>query len=270
MIRARRRAPRAAAAAVLALLAALGSCAPPPPAAPLDSGVLRARYFDQLVARERLAGSLAAEIALHPVLAGRHLPGVLATLSLAAPDRSRLRVFSPGGTLADAVGRAGVVRVWLPSSRQRADVTECADSVGLGDLPELVVRSFAALWRPADGESLSAAGAGSDRSFGWTERGRAIRVAVANSGLPDTVTLAVPNGRVSIVYADWMEVEGAQLARQIRVSHDSAEVHLRCDVSRVHVRAAPDSSEFSDPGPHQLAIERRCDLSRLLGVEKKP
>ena len=133
-----------------------------------------------------------------------------------------------------------------------------------------MVRGVTALWRPPAGATLESGAPGGARHFEWNERGRAIRVAMTSEGLPDTVTLAVPGGTVRILYPDWLSAEGTAMPREIRVTHVEARARLRCSVSRLRARAAADSSEFADPGPAGVTLERRCDLARLLGEKGSP
>jgi hypothetical protein len=254
---------RRVAAATLAL--AIASCAPPPKPAPIDARALRSLYLDELGTRESAARALEAQVSLWPVIGERRLPGALASLKLAAPDRCRLHVSSPGGTVLDAVGAGGEVLAWLPGARTLADMTSCADSAGITDLPALVVRTAAALWRPASLDSLlhpassEAAGA-----LEWREAGRTIRVSITREGLPDTVFLSSGSGTVRITYLEWLRTGSVRLPGEFRVSADSARATLRCVVSRVSLRPQPDSSAFRAPGPAGADREPGCELWRVL------
>jgi hypothetical protein len=258
-----------AALALTALALDLAGCAPPPKPAPLDAGALRSRYLEALSAREGAARALEAELSLWPVLGERRLPGTLASLKLAAPDRCRLRVASPGGTLLDAVGSGAELDAWLPGTRTLAEMTACAESAGITDLPALVVRTAAALWRPADGNSARTA-ADPPNTLEWSEGGRSIRVRMSSEGLPDTVTLSRAGGMVQIAYLDWMSARGTRLPREFRVTADSARAMLRCQVSRVRLRAVADSADFRTPGPPDAAREAGCELWRMLVTGDQP
>ena len=265
------RTDRRAAALALALALGMAGCAPPPRPMPLDAGALRSRYLEELGTRESAARSLEAQLSLWTVLGERRLPGVLASLKLAAPDRCRLRVASPGGTLLDAVGSGSEVEAWLPGGRTLAEMTACADSAGIPDLPALVVRTAAALWRPVAPDSARAAAAvDPPNTLEWSESGRSIRVLMTSHGLPDTVTLSRPGGTVRIAYLAWMRSGNTRLPREFRVTADSAHAMLRCEVSRVRLRAAPDSSDFRTPGPPDAAREPGCELWHLLVMGDSP
>jgi hypothetical protein len=252
-----------ATAAALAL--AVASCAPPPQPAPLNAGALRSSYLDQLGARERAARALDAQVSLWPVVGDRHLPGALASLMLAAPDRCRLHVGSPGGTVLDAVGAGGEVLAWLPGEQTLAEMTSCADSAGITDLPALVVRTAAALWRPASLDSLLyPAVADPAEALEWREAGRTIRVRITREGLPDTVFVSSGSGTVRITYVEWLRSGSVRLPGEFRVSADSARATLRCVVSRVRLRSQPDSSAFRAPGPAGADREPGCELWRVL------
>lgn len=253
-------------AAALAFAIVSGSCAPPPPA-PLDAASIRSRYDRALEARARAARSLEAELALWPALAGRRLPGALATLMIAAPDRCRLRVQSPGGTVLEAIGAGDSLRLWLPGERRVADLTACADSAALGDLPGLVVRIAAALWSAPEAASAPLVSEGGVTRLAWSEGDRRVRVSLTREGVPDTVAIASERGAgIHIVYSEWMRSGDVSLPREFRVTEDGARGSLRCRVSRLRVRSAAESSWFAGPGPRGASREAGCDAWRSLGV----
>ena len=194
------------------------------------------------------------------------MPGALAELTLAAPDRCRLRVSSPGGTLLDAVGSGQVLRAWLPSDKTLADLTACADSAGVRDLPELAVRTAAALWRPADWNAVRRVPAsGASSWLEWADAERTIRLRVTSEGLPDTVVVRGADGAaVTITYLEWMRAGSAQLPRELRVTSADARSELRCRVSRMRIRAVADSSLFAGPGPRDAAPEDGCELWHMM------
>lgn len=271
-----RAAPRAfagtlAAAALLALVAP--GCAPPPHPAAIEAGTLRARYLEALDRRERVARSIEAQVELRAELGGRQFPGALATLDIAAPDRCRLRVAEPGGTALDAVGAGARLWAWLPGSRSLEDLTTCADSAALADLPALVVRGAAALWRPvadsAAGDGEGAAAGAAARELRWREGDRSLRVSFSADGLPDTVTLARDRSMVRIVYGEWTKAGAAQLPREYVLSSSNG-ARIRCRVSRLHLRSAADSTKFAVPGPRGATPATDCELWRLLANGGEP
>jgi YD repeat-containing protein len=254
---------RSAALAMLAVALVAAGCAHAPTAPPLDSHSVRERYGAALKRREAGALALEAEAALWLENdRGRKLPGVLAEIELAAPDRLRIRVRAPLGTLLDVSGQGEEIVAWLPARGAACELAASGDSLGFAHPVALAACIFAALWHPPAEIWSPASWSGREVDLSWREGGRGLRLRVDRDGLPTTVEIRdEEGGTVRVEYDAWARRGHARWPGRIRVEDAGTHRGLVCRIERVRLRPSIEASRFTVRIPGSA---RRLEYRALL------
>lgn len=237
MRRARRALPLAAALAAL-----LASCAPPPRPAPMVDQ-LETRYRAERARRAERLSALTADVTVR--VDGRatgRLPGLPATLLLAAPDRARLRVLAFFGTAADVCARGDSVFAWVPSERLALALGGAGETLGIAPPTQLLALGIGAAWDPPAAAWRAAVRDSAGLRLAWTERGDSLGMVVDDDGRPDEARLSRDGRSVTVRYAGWTRTGGAEWPDRIELEDGSgwARVRIAVELLRVADRAGED------------------------------
>jgi hypothetical protein len=258
-------------AVVVLVFPLLAGCGVRPAPAPLDANVVRERYTAGLSAR--LTGAAAIEsrasLWLETARDGRW-PGVLADLRLAGPDRLRLVVRSPLGTLLDLAGSGERVHVALPRRHAWGEFDSARDPLGIGRPVALAVRAAIAGWAPPGAAWDSASQVPGARRVRWSEDSLRVDVRVGPDGLPleaDVTDAAGAN--VQIVYESWRRALGTRWPESVRIEGDAGRNRLRCRIEGWRRFAPGDSARLAPAEPRGERIDS-AHLLRWLSTMAEP
>ncbi|MCC6347975.1 MAG: hypothetical protein IT347_00060 [Candidatus Eisenbacteria bacterium] len=244
--RVRRRAFAALALAAAAPLAGLlGSCAPPVRPVPAVDD-MAARYDESRVRREQALQALTADLLVR--VDGRatgRLPGLPATLALAAPDRARLRVGALFGTAVDVCAQGDSVIAWLPSERTALALAGARESLGIAPPVGLLARSFGATWNPPREAWREASPESAGLRLKWREGSDSLELLIDRDSRPARVRLAGESGSVSVRYSGWERVAGTEWPGQLEIGDGTGWARVRLGVDAVHVAERADDGWFA-------------------------
>ncbi len=266
------RSPRLRASAAAAALAAgvlFAACAPPPRPAPAVD-VLEARYRAARDLREERLRALTADILVR--VDGRatgRLPGLPATLALAAPDRARLRVLAFFGTAADVCARGDSVWAWVPSQRLAVSLAGAGETLGVAPPAELLARSLGATWDPPPAAWRVATADSAGLRLGWRARGDSLAMIVDRDGRPAEVTLSGTAGTVSVRYTGWTREAGTEWPERFEIEDATGWARVRIAVEQLRIADRPGDDWFTLRVPDDA---RRLDwegLREWLGRRKE-
>lgn len=253
---------RARGAVVAAALAAglLASCAPPPRPAPIVDD-LAVRYRLERGNRAARVGALTADVLVR--VDGRavgRLPGLPATLALAAPDRARLRVSAFFGTAVDVCARGDSVLAWVPSERLALSLAGAGETLGIAAPVELLARALGATWDPPAEAWKSAAAESLGVRLAWLESGDSLELLVDRDARPSRVRLAGGAGSVSVEYSGWARAGGAEWPGFLQITDGTGWARVRISVDEVRVAERADDGWFALRVPDGA---RRMDWEEL-------
>ncbi len=249
---------RAVLAGALAL--ALAGCAPPPRPAPSVDDVA-ARYRAGRDRRAAAVHALTADLVLR--LDGRatgRLPGLPATLALAAPERARVRVGSLFGTALDVLARGDSVLAWVPSERTVLALAGAAETLGVAPPVTLLARALAATWDPPRDAWRAATADTQGVRVAWLEDGDTLALVVDGDARPAELRLAGTVGSVTVRYAAWGREAGADWPGSVELADGTGWVRARIGISNVRPAAAADEAWFAQRLP---AGAKRLDWEGL-------
>ncbi|HTR96560.1 MAG TPA: hypothetical protein VMH61_01545, partial [Candidatus Acidoferrales bacterium] len=245
--------PRRARAGLVVLALAAGACAPPPPGGEL--GPTSRAYRVARDHREALVRAFTAELVLR--ISGRatgRLPALTSNVSLAAPDRFRMRVSGLLGVALDVLVRRDSVWAWLPS--RRTMFVAPSDSLGVRDPAALAGLVLGATWNPPE-SAWSAATSDSDGwSLAWREGDDSLALVVDAKALPRRAWIGRTGHGVSVRYEAWGRVSGEPFPARVSLEDDTgwARVRLECDDGQSRAEA-----------PEKWFAPRRGAAERTLG-----
>lgn len=243
MSRARTR--RRAAAAALLAAGLLASCAPPPRPLPLADD-LAARYGAERARREAALGALTAELVLR--VDGRatgRLPGLPATLALAAPSRARLRVSALFGTALDVCAQGDSVIAWVPSERTALALAGARETLGIAPPVELLARALGATWKPPGAAWRAASADSAGLRVRWEEGADSLEMRLDADGRPAAVRLAGRDGSVTVRYGAWARAGGTEWPAALEVGDGTGWARVRIGVDQVRAAERPDDGWFA-------------------------
>ena len=250
--------PRLAALAAAAALFA--SCAPLPRPVPLVDD-LAARYSGERARREAGLRALTADLVLR--VDGRatgRLPGLPATLALAAPDRARLRVSALFGTALDVCAQGDSVVAWVPSEKTALALAGAGEKLGIAPPVDLLARSLGATWNPPREAWKSAAGESLGLRVRWLEGGDSLELRLDTDARPAELRLAGEAGSVSVRYGGWTRAGGVEWPGSLEIGDGTGWARVRIGVENVRVAEQADDAWFALRVP---AGARRLDWEGL-------
>lgn len=256
----RRRAHRRVLAALAGAAALLASCAPPPRPVPLVDE-LSARYSAERTRREAGLQALTADLVVR--VDGRatgRLPGLPATLALAAPGRARLRVSALFGTALDVCAQGDSVVAWVPSERTALALAGAAETLGIAPPVDLLARSLGATWNPPREAWRTASADSHGLRLRWTEGGDSLELRLDADARPAEVRLAGEAGSVGVRYAAWTRAGGTEWPGALEIGDGTGWARVRVGVENVRV------AEHADDGWFALRVPegaRRLDWDGL-------
>ena len=248
----------------------LDGCAPRP-FAPLDANAIRGRFTASVAARRARAGGLetTASLWLETPRAGRW-PGVLSDLRVTAPDRIRLVVRSPLGTLLDAAARGDRVVALLPRRRAYAELEGDADSLGVAGAARFAIAAALALWQPTDAAWDSALTVTNGRRLSWHEAAGDLELTLARDGAPLSVLRRGADGTDLVVrYEDWSRALDANWPSRVRIEDAAGRGSLTCRMERWRSLASADSGRLAAAPVHGERLDARA-LRQWLGRLVEP
>jgi hypothetical protein len=232
-------------AAVLLSAGLLASCAPPPPPAPSVDD-LAVRYDAGRTRREECLRAMTADLVLR--MDGRatgRLPGLSASLALAAPERARLRVSALFGTALDVCARGDSVLAWVPSERTALALGGAADTLGIAPPVQLFARAVGASWNPPREAWRTAAVDSLGLVLTWLEGADSVTLHVDRDAHPAAVRLAGAAGSVTVHYASWGREAGADWPGSVEVADGTGWVRVRVAVANVRPVETADEAWFA-------------------------
>jgi len=246
-----------------------GACAPrlafPPDHRPES---LARRYLAALEERAAWGGAVATDAVLWAALSGdRRLPGVQASVYLAAPDGVRLKVGSMFGTAVVVGARGDSLCAYLPARRLGLRLDAAHDSLGLPEPGVLAYRALSAAWRPPAEAWTRSTWTDSLLEVTWIESRDTLGLVVGAAGLPLRVTSRRSDGDVwRVEYRAWDRGEGAAWPSQVEFVH--RDLHLVYKVSRLVRQAHVDPLKLAVRIPDDadtLTLENLRDVLERLG-----
>lgn len=238
-------APPLAAVAALLLAMAFSSCAPPVrPALVVDD--MAARYGAERTAREERLRALTADLLVR--VDGRatgRLPGLPATLALAAPDRARLRVNALFGTAVDVCAQGDSVVAWVPSERTALALAGASESLRIAPPVGLLARSIGATWNPPRSAWREASAESLGLRLRWREGGDSLELLVDRDSRPAEVRLAGEAGSVNVRYSGWAHSGGADWPGMLEIRDGTGWARVRIGVDEVRVADRADDAWFA-------------------------
>lgn len=245
MTRNRARRVPLALAAVAAAGALLASCAPPPRPAPMVDD-LAARYSAERARRESGLQALTADLVLR--VDGRatgRLPGLPATLALAAPGRARLRVSALFGTALDVCAQGDSVLAWVPSERTVLSLAGAGETLGIAPPVELLARSLGATWDPPHAAWRAAAAESLGLRVRWTEGRDSLDLRLDGDARPASVRLASVAGNVTVRYTGWTRAGGTEWPDALEIGDGTGWARVRVSVENVRVAGRAEDVWFA-------------------------
>lgn len=241
----RRPAPRTPVALALLAGTLLGSCALPPRPMPMVDD-LAARFRAERTLRADRVQALTADVLVR--VDGRatgRLPGLPATLALAAPDRARLRVSAFFGTAVDVCARGDSLFAWVPSERLALALAGAGETLGIATPVGLLARAVGATWDPP-GEAWKAAVAESlGLRLAWREGADSLALLVDRDARPAEVRLAGAAGSVAVRYSGWSRAGGAEWPGWIELRDGTDWARVRIGVEQLRVVERADDAWFA-------------------------
>jgi len=230
---------RALAASALLVLA---GCAPVRPPAPAVDD-LAARYRAARDHREGFVRALTADLVVR--VDGRstgRLPGVSASLALAAPDRARVRANGLLGMALDVCARDDSVFAWVPSERVALALGGASESLSVGSPVALLGRALGATWDPPRAAWRGAVADSAGWTLAWREGADSLVMLVDRNAQPVRLHLARADAGVTVRYTMWDRVNGEAWPSRVELADDSgwARVRLGMENTRVSARASDD------------------------------
>jgi hypothetical protein len=225
--------PVRAGLAAVALAALVSSCAPPPRPAPTVDD-LAVRYAAERGAREERLKALTASLVVR--IDGRatgRLPGLPATLALAAPDRARVRIGALFGTALDVCAQGDSVIAWVPSERLALTLAGAGETLGIAPPVGLLARSVGATWDPPREAWRSASADSLGWHVAWLEGADTLELTVDRDARPAAVRLAGASGFVNVRYGVWSRAGGAEWPGSIELSEGTGWARVRLSVESV-------------------------------------
>lgn len=207
---------------------------------------LAARYGAERARRELGLQALTADLLLR--VDGRatgRLPGLPATLALAAPGRARLRVSALFGTALDVSAQGDSVVAWVPSERTALSLAGAGETLGIAPPVELLARSLGATWNPPREAWRAAATESLGLRVRWTEGADSLDLRLDTDARPAEVRLAGEAGSVTVRYAAWTRADGTEWPGSVEIRDGTGWARVRIGVENVRVAARAEDGWFA-------------------------
>jgi len=224
---------------------ALASCAPPPRPVPLVDE-LSSRYSAERFRREAGLQALTADLVVR--VDGRatgRLPGLPATLALAAPGRARLRVSALFGTALDVCAQGDSVVAWVPSERTALALAGAGETLGIAPPVDLLARSLGATWNPPPEAWLAASADSLGLGLRWIESGDSLELRLDGEARPAEVRLSGEAGSVFVRYATWTRAGGTEWPGALEIGDGTGWARVRVGIENVRVAERADDGWFA-------------------------
>ena len=255
-------------AAVLSLMA---SCAPrvvaPPP---LDLGDIRARYERRLVQRLERGRGMNAGLVLWAEGRGERLPGAQGDLTMAGPDRVRLRISSMLGTAIDLGVRGDSLLAWVPAWRTGLRVGSASESLGISEPGGLVYRVLSGNWTPPASAWDLMMRRDSLVVLSWSEDEDSLHLTVGSEGLPRRMLVSRGDqAAVEVHYRAWDQGSSVAWPSQIELLERRHDVRLLLKASQLRFPPQSDTSRLAVRIPQNadmLTLARLRNVLDRLGV----
>lgn len=231
---------------VCAAAAWLASCAPPPRPAPIVDDV-RAKYSLERDRREEGLRALTADLVVR--VDGRatgRLPGLPAALSIATPDRARLRVSALFGTAVDVCAQGDSLLAWVPSERVALSLAGASETLGIAPPVELLSRAIGATWQPPQEAWRQSTADSLGLRLHWMQESDTLEMRVDFDSRPAEVRLAGGQGSVTVRYSGtWTRSGGAEWPNALEIGDATGWARVRIGVTTVRVAAKVNDEWFA-------------------------
>jgi hypothetical protein len=184
------------------------------------------------------------------------LPGLSATLALAAPDRMRVRASALLGITVDLLVARDSVWAWVPS--ERLAFAAPSESLGVADPAALAARVVGATWNPPPEAWRAAVADSAGWSLGWREDADTLAMDVDRDGRPVQVWMGREGRGLRVRYDEWMSVRGERFPARCQLADDSGWARVRLRFEAARAASHPDDAWFAP---------RRMAATRTLGWE---
>ena len=258
------RAARTGAAA--ALLALLASCAPRLAAPPiLDLRDLRGRYETRLDERLERGRGMNASLVVWAEGRGERLPGAQADLTMAGPDRVRLRVSSMLGTAIDLGVRGDSLLAWVPAWKTGLRLGAARESLGVREPGGLAYRAMSGNWVPPQKAWTGMVRADSLAELRWTEEEDSLRLTFGAEGLPRQVIVSRGEDMaVEVNYRAWDRSGNSAWPSQIEMLYPRHDVRVLLKASQLRFGQFADTSRLAVRIPANADVLTLARLRRVL------
>jgi len=252
---------------IAGLLAALGvSCAPrlaPPPRA--DFGGVRERYERRLAERVERAASMNAGVVMWVEGRGERLPGAQGDLTMAAPDRVRLRIASMFGTALDLGVRGDSLLAWVPAWKTGLRLGSARESLGVREPGGLVFRALSANWFPGPGAWEGMTRRDSLARLSWAEEEDSLHLTLGPDGLPRRVVVARgAENAVVVNYRAWDRGNQMTWPSQVELLDPRHDVRLLLKATQLRFPPLADTSRLAVRIPPHAEILTLARLRKVL------
>lgn len=231
---------------VCAAAAWLASCAPPPRPAPIVDD-MAAKYTLERDRREAALRALSADLVVR--VDGRatgRLPGLPATLSIASPDRARLRVSALFGTAVDVCAQGDSVLAWVPSERVALSLAGASETLGIAPPVELLSRAIGATWQPPKEAWRQPVTDSLGLLLHWMQGADTLELRIDFGSRPTDVRLGSEQGSVTVRYSGaWTRSGGAEWPDALEVSDGTGWARVRIGVTTIRVAAKANDAWFA-------------------------
>jgi hypothetical protein len=245
----------------VAAVTLVASCAPRLARPPEVGFETRAhRYQSRLEERRARGVAMSAALTMWAEHGGDALPGARADLQVAGPDRMRLRVASPFGTALDLGFAGDSLQAYVPAWKTGLRLDAAAESLGVANPGDRVVRALCATWDPPPEAWDRAAWEDSLLRVAWADGEDSLAMAVGAAGLPAWVELSgAGRSALRASYRAWDSSSGVAWPALTELKDESGSFRLVWRATLVRFRPRPDLE--------RLAVRWPRDASRLTLAE---
>ena len=259
-----RRAARTGAVAVL--MALLASCAPRLATPPLlDLGDARTLYERRLAERLERGRGMNASVVLWAEGRGERLPGAQGDLTMAAPDRVRLRISSILGTAIDLGARGDSLLAWVPAWKSALRLGSASESLGVSEPGGLAFRTLSGNWQPPSPSWSRLLRADSLAEVRWAEEEDSLRLTLGADGLPRTMRISRGEETdVEVKYRVWDRSGNVAWPSQIELLYPRHDVRVLLKASQLRFGPLADTSRLAVRIPANADVLTLARLRRVL------
>jgi len=250
-----------------AAVALMASCAPRVVTPPrLDLGDLRARYERRLVQRLELGRGMNAGLMMWAEGRGERLPGAQGDLTMAGPDRVRLRISSLFGTALDLGVRGDSLLAWVPVWKTGLRLGSARESLGIREPGGLVYRVLSGNWTPPASAWDLMVRSDSLAALSWSEEEDSLHLTLGSEGLPRRMVVARGDqAAVEVHYQAWDQGSSVAWPSQIELLERRHEVRILFKASRLRFPPLADTSRLAVRIPPHADVLTLAELRNVLG-----